>query len=86
MATGAETFIGDVAPGDRVSELMGLRSTAKGVGGVIGPPLLGAVATVTSYEAAIAGGSLLAFAAAAVAAITLVESKPTDAGAVAPGD
>lgn len=86
MATGAETFIGDVAPGERVSELMGLRTTAKGVGGVIGPPLLGGLATVTSYEAAIAGGSLLAFGAAVLAAVALVESKPARAGTLTPGD
>lgn len=81
MATGAVTFIGDVAPADRESELMGLRSTAKAVGGVAGPPILGAAATVTSYETAFAAGSLLAFGAAVVAAVALVESRPTAAGA-----
>jgi MFS family permease len=86
MATGAETFIGDVAPDDRVSELMGLRSTAKAVGGVVGPPLLGIVATFASYEAAFAGGSLLAFGAAVLAAVALVESKPAVAGAATAGD
>jgi MFS family permease len=86
MATGAVSFIGDVAPADRESELMGLRSTAKAVGGVAGPPLLGIVATLTSYEAAFAGGSLLAFGAALLAAVALVESKPAVAGATAAGD
>jgi MFS family permease len=86
MATGAVSFIGDVAPADRESELMGLRSTAKAVGGVAGPPLLGVVATVTSYEAAFAGGSLLAFGAALLAAVALVESKPADAGGTAAGN
>lgn len=79
MATGAVSFIGDVAPAGRTSELMGLRSTAKAVGGVAGPPLLGVVATLTSYEAAFAGGSLLAFVAAGVAAVALVESHPVGA-------
>lgn len=79
MATGAVSFIGDVAPVERESELMGLRSTAKAVGGVAGPPLLGVAATLTSYEAAFAGGSLLAFAAAATAAVALVESRPAGA-------
>lgn len=76
MATGAVAFIGDVAPPGRESELMGLRSTAKALGGVAGPPFLGAAATLTSYEAAFAGGSLLAFAAAGMVAVTLVESRP----------
>jgi MFS family permease len=62
MTTGAIAFIGDVAPADRESELMGLRSTVKGVGGVLGPPIFGAVATVASYETAFLGGSVLAFA------------------------
>jgi MFS family permease len=86
MSTGAVSFIGDVAPADRESELMGLRSTAKAVGGVIGPILLGVVATLTSYEVAFAGGSLLAFGAALLTGATLVESKPSAATVVAPGD
>jgi MFS family permease len=86
MATGAVSFIGDVAPPDRESELMGLRSTAKAVGGVAGPVLLGTAATLTSYEAAFAGGSLLAFAAALLAALALVESRPAAASMVTPGD
>lgn len=86
MATGAVSFIGDVAPPDRESELMGLRSTAKAVGGVAGPPLLGIVATVTSYEMAFAGGSVLAFGAAVLAAVALVESRPAVTGAPAAGD
>lgn len=75
MTTGALAFIGDVAPPDRESELMGLRSTAKGVGGVIGPVLLGLLATATSYATAFAAGSVLAFAAAAMAGVALVESR-----------
>ena len=76
MTTGALAFIGDVAPAKRESELMGLRSTAKGVGGVLGPPLLGAVATLTSIEVAYAVGSVLAFSAAAMVGVALVESRP----------
>lgn len=76
MATGAVSFIGDVAPDGRTSELMGLRWTAKSVGGVAGPPLLGVAATLTSYETAFAVGSLLAFVAATTAALALVESRP----------
>lgn len=75
MTTGAIAFIGDVAPTERESELMGLRSTAKGIGGVLGPPIFGAVATVASYETAFLGGSVLAFAAAALVGGRLVESR-----------
>ncbi len=76
MTTGALAFIGDVAPPDRRSELMGLRSTAKGVGGVVGPPIVGGVATVAGIQAAFAAGSVLAFLAAALVARALVESRP----------
>jgi MFS family permease len=73
---GSYAFIGDVAPTERQSELMGVLSTVKSVGGVVGPLLLGAVATVAGYEAAFAGASLLAFAAAALVARSVVESYP----------
>lgn len=85
MTTGAIAFIGDVAPAERESELMGLRSTAKGVGGVLGPPLLGAVATLTSYSTAFLAGSLLAVAAAGLVWARLTESRPAP-GAAAPTD
>lgn len=86
MTTGAVSFVGDVAPPRRTAELLGLRSTAKGVGGVVGPPLLGILATLTSYQVAFALGSLLAFAAAGLAAVALVESRPAAAGRPTPGD
>jgi MFS family permease len=87
MTTGALAFIGDVVPAVREGEMMGLRSTAKGVGGVLGPPLIGSVATYTSYETAFALASLLAVAAAGLAAASLTESRPADAGSrVSPGD
>ncbi len=76
MTTGALAFIGDVAPTERESELMGLRSTAKGVGGVLGPPLLGGVATVAGMRTAFLGGSVLALAAALLAAVALTETRP----------
>ncbi|MFB6210882.1 MAG: MFS transporter [Halobacteriales archaeon] len=78
MTTGTLAFIGDVAPDVREGELMGLRSTAKGVGGVLGPPLIGVVATYTSYELAFGVGSVLAIIATGLAATALVESRPTD--------
>jgi MFS family permease len=73
MTTGALAFIGDVAPPERESELMGLRSTAKGVGGILGPPLVGTLATATSMQVAFAAGSVLALSAAALAAVGLTE-------------
>jgi len=86
MTTGALAFIGDVAPPDRESELMGLRSTAKGVGGVVGPPILGGIATFVGIQAAFAAGSLLAFVAAGLAAGALVESRSRPGGTPAVGD
>lgn len=73
MRTGAIAFVGDVSPDERESELMGLLSTAKGTGGLAGPPLFGVVATVTSYQTAFAAGSVLALAGAVVVAAGLVE-------------
>ena len=86
--TGTYAFIGDVAPKARESELMGLHSTARGLGGVVGPPLIGGLATLVSYEAAFASGSLLAFGATALVARFLVESvgTPTPVGQVSPED
>jgi MFS family permease len=86
MTTGALAFIGDVAPPDRESELMGLRSTAKGIGGVAGPILVGGIATVSNYEIAFAAASALAVVATALAASALVEPRRMRASAVAPGD
>jgi MFS family permease len=85
MTTGAVAFIGDVAPAGRESELMGLRSTAKGLGGVVGPTLVGGMATLAGYPAAFAVASTLAFAAAGLAGLALVESRPTG-GRTVPAD
>lgn len=74
MVAGTVAFIGDVSPVDRESELMGLRSTAKGVGGMVGPVVVGAVATLYSYEVAFAGASLVAAGSAALVWWGLVES------------
>jgi len=84
MSTGALAFIGDVAPVGRESELMGLRSTAKGIGGVVGPPLFGAAATLAGYRIAFLVGSTVAFAAAGLVAVGLAETCPgTEATPVA---
>ena len=76
MVAGTVAFIGDVAPVDRESELMGLRSTAKGVGGVLGPVVIGTIATVATYEVAFLVSSLIAVAGAVIAWRLLVESHP----------
>lgn len=78
LTTGALAFIGDVSPPRHESELMGLRSTAKGVGGVLGPLVVGAIATLVSYEAAFVVGSTFAFVGAAIVLRTLVETYPAE--------
>lgn len=86
MTTGALAFIGDVSPPGRESELMGLRSTAKGVGGVVGPPLFGVLATIAGYRTAYLLGSLLAFVAALLAWTRLVETRAPAATAATADD
>ena len=75
MRTGAIAFIGDVSPDERESELMGLLTTAKGAGAVVGPPLFGLLATVTTYQFTFVSASLLAFSGSALVAITLTEPQ-----------
>jgi MFS family permease len=86
--TGTYAFIGDIAPTARESELMGLHSTARGFGGMAGPPLVGVVATVTTFETAFAAASLLAFGGTALVGWRLVESYrgPGAPATVAPED
>ncbi|SDM44713.1 MFS-type transporter involved in bile tolerance, Atg22 family [Halogranum gelatinilyticum] len=86
MTTGALAFIGDVAPADRESELMGLRTTAKGVGGVLGPVLVGGLALVVSKEVAFVVGAVPGLVATAIVAATLVESYGARAGVPFLGD
>ncbi|WP_435064661.1 MFS transporter [Halobaculum sp. EA56] len=76
MWTGSVAFVGDVAPENRESELMGLASTARSVGGVVGPLGVGAVATVAGYPAAFAAASVLALGAAGVVSVRVDESRP----------
>jgi len=82
LTTGTIAFIGDVAPVDRESELMGLRTTTRGVGGVVGPLLVGAAADVWGWGVAFGASSVLAFGAAGLVAWRLVESHGST-GAVA---
>lgn len=80
LTVGTIAFIGDVAPPERESELMGFRSTARGLGGVIGPLLVGGLATYLDYASAFVAISALSFVAAGLVAAKLVESH---AGAAA---
>lgn len=83
--TGEFAFIGDVAPANRESELMGLYSTARGLGGALGPALVGLAATVTSFESAFVVASVLGFVATGVVGRALVESYPPVADSNATG-
>lgn len=71
---GSLAFIGDVASVDRESELMGLRDTAMGVGGVVGPALFGGVVTLLNYESAFVLWSSFAFLGAAIVTRGLTEA------------
>lgn len=78
LLIGSVAFIGDTAPIDRESELMGLRSTARSLGGVIGPVLVGSIATVTNYSTAFLGTCGLALVATALLVAKVEESHVTD--------
>lgn len=82
MTIGGLAFISDVAPPRRESELMGIRETAKGVGGVVGPALVGGIATLYSYELAFGAASLVGFLAALLVAWGLVETYDAETGTV----
>jgi MFS family permease len=75
--SGTVAFIGDATPDARSGEFMGLLWTALGVGGVLGPLLLGSIATFTGYQI-----SFLVAAGLAVIA-TLVVALGIDAGPAA---
>ena len=76
---GSLAFIGDIASIDRESELMGLRDTAMGVGGVVGPALFGGVVTLLDYPSAFVVWSTFAFLGAVLVAWRLTEpaQRPT---------
>lgn len=75
LSTGAMTFIGDVSPIERESELQGLRSTVISAGGVAGPLLVGTVAALTNFETSFILISILAFTAMLIINWKLVETK-----------
>lgn len=78
--TGVVSFIGDVAPTERESELVGLRWTARGLGGVLAPPLFGALVVLVGFEATFVGASSLALAAALLVALKVTESHEMPPG------
>lgn len=67
------SLVGDAVAPDREAAFVGLRSTAAGAGGVVGPLLVGGLVVAVGYVPAFAATSLLAVVAAAVVAVTLVE-------------
>ena len=74
LQTGIIAFIGDVAPVERESELIGLRSTARGLGGMIAPPLFGISAMVIGFETTFIVASSLSWAGAALVGVRVTES------------
>lgn len=78
---GSLAIIGDNASVHRESGLMGLRDTAMGIGGVIGPALFGAVVTLFDYETALVVWSTFAFVGAALVARGLNETAQWAAAA-----
>ncbi|WP_231187990.1 MFS transporter [Haladaptatus sp. DYF46] len=80
LQTGIISFIGDVAPTDRESELIGLRSTARGFGGVVAPPLFGFSAMVVGFQTTFLAATLLSWMGAALVIRFVSESyAPTGA-------
>ena len=74
LQTGIIAFIGDVAPVERESELIGLRSTARGLGGMVAPPLFGISAMLVGFETTFIAASSLSWAGAALVGSRVAES------------
>ncbi len=74
MIVGALAFIGDVAPPERESELLGLRLTAKGVGGVLGPVFVGELALFVDRDVAFVIGAIPGLVAVALVGLKIVET------------
>jgi len=86
LTTGAIAFIGDIsetlendgATERRESELMGIRTTTRGLGGVLGPLLVGVIATLTGYTTAFLALSVLAFGGGLLVQRTMTESLSSE--------
>lgn len=79
LQTGIISFIGDVAPTDRESELIGLRSTARGFGGVVAPPLFGVAVMLVGFQTTFLSATLLSWMGAALV-IRFVSESHTPTG------
>jgi MFS family permease len=83
MDIGVIALVGDAVPASREAAFIGLRSTAAGVGGVVGPLAVGALASVVGFAPAFAVSGLFAVLAAVLVWRTLVEpdrQSPAAAG------
>jgi MFS family permease len=84
MDVGVVALLGDAVPASREAAFLGLRSTVGGLGGVVGPTLVGSVAVLASYQVAFALAGLLALGAAALVNDRVVEPESTDSTSLAP--
>lgn len=73
-------IVGRVVPRTRESAFLGLRATAGGLGGVIGPTLLGAGVVAVGYPAAFAAAGVVALIGAGLAAARIPEPPARPAG------
>jgi MFS family permease len=78
---GVITVLGGVVPPERESAFLGLRATAGGLGGVVGPTLVGAGVVLLGYRPAF----LLAGAGATVATLVVARTLPEPRGPPAAG-
>lgn len=74
LQTGIVAFIGDVAPTARESELLGFRSTARGLGGVLAPPVFGLAAMAVGFETTFLAAALLSWVGAGLVVRYVTES------------
>jgi MFS family permease len=77
MFSGTVAFIGDASQNARSSEFMGLLWTALGIGGVAGPLLLGATATLTSNELSFVVGGVLSVGATLIVVLGVGDASAT---------
>ena len=80
LEVGTITIVGGAVPPSREAAFLGLRSTAMGIGGVLGPMLVGALVVLVGYRAAFSAAALLAFLAGGLLASRL--RTPDEAGTI----
>lgn len=74
LSTGASSFIGDVSSFETESQLQGVRSMSVGLGGVLGPILVGGLASVFDYQLSFMIGSILSFGATVIILFMVTET------------